>query len=183
VSSRASRPLPWALETATVAQIPMSSGKTHFRIEASLFVVCAGLSVLLELREWITISQALLFLGSYLFSMILMSPDLDLSKSAAFYRWGVLRWIWFPYAWIFRHRQTSHHPLLGPLSRILYLGILVLAATFIYLVSTGNPGPRMRLSIEAVLPVCLGLYLPNLEHILADQISTARRRKRRRHRL
>ena len=161
----------------------MPSGKTHFRIEASLLVVCAGLSVLLGLREWITISQALLFLGSYLFSMILMSPDLDLSKSDASYRWGVLRWIWLPYAWIFRHRQMSHHPLLGPLSRILYIGVLVLAATFIYLVSGGNQGPRLRLSIEAVVPVCVGLYLPNLEHILADQVATSCRGKRRRRRL
>ena len=161
----------------------MPSGKTHLRIEAVILVLWSGLSAYLVLREWITTSQALLFLGSYLFSMILMSPDLDLSKSDAFYRWGVLRWIWLPYAWIFRHRQMSHHPLLGPLSRIVYIGILVLAATFIYLVSTGNPGPRLQLSMEAVLLVCLGLYLPNLEHILADQVSTSRRRKRRRRRL
>ena len=161
----------------------MPSGKTHLRIEAVILVLWSGLSVYLVLREWITTSQALLFLGSYLFSMILMSPDLDLSKSDAFYRWGVLRWIWLPYVWIFRHRQMSHHPLLGPLSRIVYIGILVLAATFIYLVSTGNPGPRLRLSMEAVLLACLGLYLPNLEHILADQVSTSRRRKRRRRRL
>ena len=161
----------------------MPSGKTHLRIEAVILVLWSGLSVYLVLREWITTSQALLFLGSYLFSMMLMSPDLDLSKSDAFYRWGVLRWIWLPYVWIFRHRQMSHHPLLGPLSRIVYIGILVLAVTFIYLVSTGNPGPRLRLSMEAVVLVCLGLYLPNLEHILADQVSTSRRRKRRRRRL
>ena len=161
----------------------MPSGKTHLRIETLILVLWAGLSVLLVLREWITSSQALLFLGSYVFSMVLMSPDLDLSKSDAFCRWGVLRWIWLPYAWIFRHRQTSHHPLLGPLSRILYIGILVLAGTFIYLVGTGNLGPRLGLSIELVLPACLGLYLPNLEHILADRISTSCRRKRRRRRL
>jgi len=124
-------------------------------------------------------SQGLLFLGAYVFSMFLMSPDLDLSKSAAFYRWGILRWFWLPYVWIFRHRQTSHHPLLGPSSRILYIGILVLIATFIYLAITGNPGPRLQLSIQLIVPVCLGLYLPNLEHILADRISTSYRRKRR----
>lgn len=161
----------------------MPSGKTHLKIEAVMLVLWAGLLVPLLLREWITSSQAMLFLGSYLFSMFLMSPDLDLTKSDAFYRWGALRWLWLPYAWIFRHRQMSHHPLLGPLSRILYTGVLVLAGMFIYLVATGNPGPQLMLSIEVILPICLGLYLPNLEHILADQISTSRRRKRRRHRL
>jgi len=157
----------------------MPSGRTHLRIESLILVLWMGLSALLVLREWIAISQMLLFLGSYVFSMFLMSPDLDLSKSAPFYRWGVLRWFWLPYAWIFRHRQTSHHPLLGPLSRLLYIGILVLAATFIYLAVTGNPGPRLQLSVQAIIPVCLGLYLPNLEHILADRISTSYRRKRR----
>ena len=161
----------------------MPSGKTHLKIEAMILVLWAGLSVGLMLKEWITISQTLLFFGAYVFSMFLMSPDLDLSKSDAFGRWGLLRWIWFPYAWIFRHRQMSHHPLLGPLSRILYIGILVLAGTFVYLVSTGNPGPRLRLSAVVMLPVFLGLYLPNIEHILADRISTARRRKRRRRQL
>lgn len=161
----------------------MPSGKTHLKIESLFLILWIGLSALLVLREWIMISQALLFLGSYVFSMFWMSPDLDLSKSVAFYRWGVLRWFWLPYAWIFRHRQTSHHPLLGPLSRILYIGIVALAATFIYWMATGCPGPRLYLSVQVIVPICMGLYLPNLEHILADRISTLHRRKRRKRRL
>jgi uncharacterized metal-binding protein len=161
----------------------MPSGKTHLKIEAMILVLWAGLSILLVMQNLIAPSQALLFLGSYVFSMFLMSPDLDLSKSDAFGRWGILRWIWLPYAWIFRHRQMSHHPLLGPLSRIAYIAILVLAGIFAYLATTGNPGPRLKLSIAVILPVFLGLYIPNLEHVFADRVSTARRRKRRRHRL
>ena len=146
-------------------------------------ILWVGLSALFVLREWIMISQVLLFLGSYMFSMFWMSPDLDLSKSAAFHRWGVLRWFWLPYVWIFRHRQTSHHPLLGPLSRILYIGILLFAAMLIYWAATGNPGPRLQLPVQVIVPLCLGLYLPNLEHIVADRISTLYRRKRRKRRL
>jgi uncharacterized metal-binding protein len=172
-----------ASESITVAQISMPSGKTHLRIEAMILVLWAALSILFVLRHWITSSQALLFLGTYVFSMFLLSPDLDLSKSDAFGRWGILRWIWLPYAWLFRHRQVSHHPLWGPASRISYIAILVLSATLIYLVSTGRPGPRLRLSFVNALPVLLGLYLPNIEHICADRISTARRRKRRRRQL
>ena len=161
----------------------MPSGKTHLKIEAMILVLWAGLSVVLVMKEWITISQTLLFFAAYVFSMFLMSPDLDLSKSDAFSRWGLLRWIWFPYAWIFRHRQMSHHPLWGPLSRILYIAILVFAASFIYLVMTGNPVLRFELPAVVILPVFLGLYMPNIEHILADRISTARRSKRRRRQL
>lgn len=161
----------------------MPSGKVHLNIEAIILVLLAGGAILLVTYSWIDVQQALLFLGSYVFSMILMSPDLDLAKSDAFRRWGIVRWFWLPYVWIFRHRRLSHHPLLGPLSRILYVAILVLAATFVYLVSTGNPGPRWKLSAVVIVPVFLGLYMPNIEHILADRISTAYRRKRRRHQL
>jgi uncharacterized metal-binding protein len=161
----------------------MPSGKTHLKIEALILVLWAGGSIVLVMQNLITSSQALLFLGSYVFSMFLMSPDLDLSKSDAFRRWGICRWIWLPYAWIFRHRQMSHHPFLGPLSRIAYIAILVVAGMFVYLAATGNPGPRLKLSVAVILPVLLGLYTPNLEHVFADRVSTARRRKRRRHRL
>ena len=161
----------------------MPSGKTHLKIEAILLVVLLGVVTLLTVHSRVNWQQALLFFGSYVFSMFLMSPDLDLSKSDAFQRWGLLRWMWFPYAWIFRHRQISHHPLLGPLSRILYIGILVLVPTWIYLVSTGNPSPRLMLSVNVLLPVFVGLYMPNIEHIAADRISTAYRRKRRRRQL
>jgi len=161
----------------------MPSGRTHLRIESMMLVLWGGGAALLLFREAIAMLQALLFVGSYLFSMLLMSPDLDLSSSGAFQRWGGLRWIWLPYAWIFHHRQTSHHPLLGPLSRILYLGTLGAAVTLVYVLARGGPNPRLRVSIQMIWPVCLGLYLPNIEHILADRILTAWRRKRRRRQL
>lgn len=156
----------------------MPSGKTHLKIESLLLLLWTGALAPVVLTERVMISQALLFVGSYVFSMFWMSPDLDLSNSVAFYRWGALRWFWLPYVWIFRHRQTSHHPLYGPLSRIIYIGILALAVALIYAASTGNPVPQLRISIQGIIPVCLGLYLPNLEHILADRISTSIRRRR-----
>lgn len=152
-------------------------------IEAVLLSVwMAGLIPLLRANV-LRMSQALLFLGAYVFSMLLMSPDLDLSKSDAYSRWGALRWMWLPYAWAFRHRQASHHLLLGPLTRILYIALVGFAGTLIYHLSTGQPVPQWRLSVAVSLPVFLGLYLPNIEHIMADQISTAHRRKRRGRRL
>ncbi|MBU1049869.1 metal-binding protein [Candidatus Bipolaricaulota bacterium] len=170
-------------KVATVAVISMPSGKTHLTIEAMILFLWAGLSILVVSKHSVASSQATLFLGSYVFSMFLMSPDLDLSKSDSFQRWGPLRWIWFPYAWLCRHRQTSHHLLLGPLSRVAYLVLLVLAGAFVYLVVSRNPAPRLAFSLKVLLPAGLGLYLPNLEHILIDRMSTAWRRKRRKHRL
>jgi len=161
----------------------MPSGKTHLKLEAMILVLWTGLAIVFVLQKWIEGYQALLFLGCYIFSMLFMSPDLDLSKSDAFTRWGWLRWIWVPYARIFRHRQASHHPLWGPLSRILAIAMLFFAAIVVYVLITGNPAPHMSLSLDVWIPGVLGLYLPNLEHIFADGLLTMWRRKCRRHRL
>lgn len=161
----------------------MPSGKTHLRLNGTLLLLWGGLCVLLLRRDWVLIPHTLIFGGCYAFSMMLMSPDLDLARSNAFRRWGHMQWIWYPYAWIFRHRQTSHHLLVGPLTRILYLAVLTLAGTGMYVWITGHPWPRALLSTEGALAILLGLYLPNLQHIAADRLSTTWRRKRRRHRL
>lgn len=161
----------------------MPSGKTHFRFNLMMLAVWAGLCALLLQNEYVVLPSALIFSGCYVFSMCLMSPDLDLARSDAFRRWGFLRWVWFPYAWIFKHRQVSHHLVIGPFTRILYIIALAAVLTGVYVAISGNPWPRVLLSADVLLASFAGLYLPNLQHILADRASTAWRRKRRRHRL
>jgi uncharacterized metal-binding protein len=161
----------------------MPSGKTHLQIEWILLMGWAGIALLFWLRAWTTLPHVALFLGAYVFSMLLMSPDLDLSTSAAFHRWGPLRGFWLPYVWIFRHRQRSHHLFWGPMSRILYLVLLGLAGAAVYLLCVGRPRPRLVVSVGVFAPLLAGLYLPNLEHIAADRVSTWVRRKRRVRRL
>ncbi len=161
----------------------MPSGKTHLKLEAMILFLWTALSVLCVLKQWIEPYQAVLFLCFYLFSMLFLSPDLDLSKSDAFARWGPLRWVWLPYAWLFRHRQISHHPLWGPLSRITTLAVVFLLGILVYQVATGKPAPRFSLSPAGWAAACVGLYLPNLEHIVADRLTTTWLRKSRRRRL
>src|SRR5688572_8556941 len=65
--------------------------------------------------------------GSYLFSGIMFSPDLD-TASRPYRRWGPLRWVWLPYRGLVPHRSwVSHSVVFGPLLRVLYfIGILAL---------------------------------------------------------
>ena len=63
----------------------------------------------------------LTFIVTYVFSLFWLSPDLDLANSESMKRWGILRFVWIPYARIFRHRGVSHSILLGSLTRLLYL--------------------------------------------------------------
>ncbi|MGB9860807.1 MAG: DUF2227 family putative metal-binding protein, partial [Candidatus Bipolaricaulaceae bacterium] len=80
---------------------------------------------------------------------------------------------WRPYSFLFRHRGLSHHPVLGPLSRFLYLGIW-LALLGLLLWGLGFSLPRFPLSW--LLPALVGLWLPQLFHILLDRLRVVRGR-------
>jgi len=58
-----------------------------------------------------------------LFGAWLLSPDLDLWNTLPTKRWGPLRFLWAPYSWACTHRGVSHSWILGPLSRLLYVGV------------------------------------------------------------
>ncbi|MBE0635420.1 DUF2227 family putative metal-binding protein [Candidatus Bipolaricaulota bacterium] len=161
----------------------MPSGKAHLRMEAMMLILWIACAVVLVWKDQIALLHAGLFAGAYIFSMLLLSPDLDLAKSDAFHRWGILRWLWLPYAWVFRHRQMSHHLLWGPLTRMAYVGLAAVAIGALVRLGWRETTLGSQPPAASILAICLGVYLPNLEHILADRLTTTWRRKRRKHRL
>jgi uncharacterized metal-binding protein len=158
----------------------MPSGKVHLRVETLLLVVGW-----LPLMGWllavgaIESGDAVAFVFAYAFSMLYLSPDLDLSSSRPTLRWGVLRWLWVPYAAAFKHRNLSHHLLLGPLTRIAYLGILVFGGMAVYVAIARRAMPDLQLPLRVLLALLCGFYIPNLTHVLLDRWQTARRSRRR----
>ena len=69
------------------------------------------------------------------------SPDLDMKqRTVCAQRWERfnLRWLWRPYAKIFKHRGISHFPVLGTLSRLAYFGVSVGAPAMITAYLTGQ---------------------------------------------
>lgn len=127
---------------------------------------------------FVSVSTVAAFAGAYVFSMIFLSPDLDLSRSRAARRWGILRWLWLPYAGMFRHRRISHHLLLGPLTRVLYLVAVVLAIVSLAALATKRAIQVGRPSLSLLCAVFAGLYLPNVTHIVADRAYSAWRKRR-----
>jgi len=146
----------------------MPSGRTHLRIEAALFVVWVAAAVVCAHRGWVGTAGIEGFVVAYVFSMLLLSPDLDLAESDSYRRWGPFRWLWAPYAAAFKHRRISHHPLFGPITRIAYVGLIVLIGAGVYGVVGRRAAPRLVLPTGLVFAVLSGLYLPNLTHILVD---------------
>ncbi len=158
----------------------MPSGKTHLRIEGALLVFCSLGATAAVTRHVATVLEVQAFVAAYVFSMLFLSPDLDLTSSDSTRRWGPLRWLWIPYALVFRHRRTSHHLVLGPLTRIAYLGLLGFAAALSYAMLSRHALPEWALSERLTLAILVGLYLPNAIHILADTLQSFLVRLRRR---
>lgn len=157
----------------------MPSGKTHLKIELAVWAVCAVGSVFLQTKGALSWTTEGSFLCAYLFSSLFLSPDLDLARSRASRRWGIGRIVWFPYAALCRHRRMSHHLLLGPLTRILYLGGVLLGLLFGLALVTGRSLSFSWPSWQIVAAILSGLYLPNQIHILVDRISSLGRRQAR----
>ncbi len=158
----------------------MPSGRTHLKIEASLLAIWGGTAAGLALANAMRWPSVIGFVSAYAFSMFFLSPDLDLARSDAYDRWGWFRGLWFPYAWAFKHRQISHHLLWGPLSRMLYLAVLLATIGLLVFAALGRTVSIRSWTLSWLAPISLGLYLPNVEHILVDRLVTAWRRKKRR---
>jgi uncharacterized metal-binding protein len=103
----------------------MASGNTHdFLNLATLPIFLYGVP-----------HEYFLYFGSaYMISTILLSPDIDLHHSKPSKRWKMLKWLWHPYRIVFKHRGLSHFPIVGTLSRLLYVFALVV---FLYFVIVG----------------------------------------------
>ena len=100
----------------------MADGNTHDRIGLyCLAPVVAGSLITTRSPE---LSGAIA--SGYAIGICWLSPDLD-CKSNPYRRWGLLRWLWFPYRKLMKHRGLSHWIIFGTLSRLLYLSIPLIA--------------------------------------------------------
>ncbi len=155
----------------------MPSGKVHLQIETVVLVALIAVACYLAQAGLVRGAYAGIFLGAYLFSSLFLSPDLDLRGSKPFQRWGFARVLWVPYARLFHHRSLSHHIILGPLTRIAYLGGIVSLALIGILHLTGW---QVRFSVpqwQVIVALLCGLYLPNQIHTIADAVWSALRRR------
>ena len=163
----------------------MPSGKTHDAITLLLtvptFVAAWGVtgSTLL----------ACVTTGAMLFGGLMFGPDLDI-QSRQYTRWGVFRFIWWPYKVMFRHRSRwSHGIIFGTLIRVVYfasmLTLIAVAAVYLraLLVASAPPdfselqrawhaieaGARMEgTGRYAALAALAGLWWGAASHTLTD---------------
>jgi uncharacterized metal-binding protein len=155
----------------------MPSGRTH---DAITFALAESAS----LAGFLT--------GAFLFGGLMFGPDLD-TQSVQYTRWGIFRFLWFPYKVVFAHRSRwSHGLILGTLFRVVYFaGALTLFGALIFYLAAiiRNAAPpdvaqirelwetigfwtRENLGDYAIIAVLVGLWWGAASHTLTDIAGT-----------
>lgn len=157
----------------------MPSGRVHEAINTGTLGLASAAYWVLQQEIAISQPVAVTFVGSFLLGTFLITPDLDLAEQQvrAKGRWGWLGLFWVPYGWIFSHRGLSHTWIVGPLTRILYLGAMGVVLYWITAAITGYLGVNLDLQAQLKLPaqdffwaLVLGYYASQWLHLIADGI-------------
>ncbi|QUV92711.1 metal-binding protein [Chloracidobacterium aggregatum] len=85
----------------------MPSGRTHDLVTYALAIPTAVGLFFLTRHVGLTV----LGTATMLFGGLMFGPDLD-THSKQYTRWGILRWLWYPYKKLFPHRSHWTHGLL-----------------------------------------------------------------------
>ena len=156
----------------------MPSGRVHNLINTATYGIIAAAAGWANQQHLIVVTpaQGLAFSAAYAAGTFLLSPDLDLAEGRvdSKRRWGWLGFVWVPYGRMFSHRGLSHTWLLGPLTRLVYLGLLLLLVWA--LLSAVWPAVRWpalgtpALNLNWLLPLALGYYVSQWLHLIADGV-------------
>ena len=106
----------------------MPRGDVHNTVNGILLYGLYAFSHTPVARKALTDDQIFALLSGYTIGAYWLTPDLDMAGDQPVWSlrlWGPLRVIWYPYGWLFRHRGLSHDWVLGPLTRLLYLLLLL----------------------------------------------------------
>ncbi|HCL58015.1 MAG TPA: hypothetical protein DHW82_13555 [Spirochaetia bacterium] len=160
----------------------MPSGKTHDFF--NILVLIVGIAVVFsynlladQMDEDVLKNCLYLFLGSYIFSTFMLSPDLDLHKNRSKLNWGFLRFIWYPYSKIFSHRGISHSLIFGILTRLVYIYFFYFLGLLAYWYYSDIDFEDLRfLFVEAPgdfeiaygITFLAGIYFPSILHSILD---------------
>ncbi len=170
---------------------PVPSGRVHNLINLAVYAGLSAAAIYFTQQQGVVITplQALSFSLGYGVGTLLLSPDLDLAEGNvdSKRRWGPLGFLWVPYGRLFSHRGLSHTWLLGPMTRLVYLALIVALVwgLLIAVVSLGlipahllPPAllhPRLPLTHQVLgfkltYPLLGGYYLSQWLHLIADGV-------------
>ncbi|GAA5439164.1 hypothetical protein Dcae01_00663 [Deinococcus caeni] len=155
-----------------MARVP--SGRVHNLINIAAYSVLAAGALVATRQDLLSVTpaQGLNFTLAFAAGTFLLSPDLDLAEGRVDSKrhWGLLGFLWVPYGMMFSHRGLSHTWILGPLTRLAYLGVLIALVVGLlrFVLPDLTLPPVPQLSAEVLAPFGVGYYLSQWLHLIAD---------------
>ncbi len=145
----------------------MPSYATHVTVN-----LLVGLPLALAAMKYVAssnLTDLTAFSAAFIYGTLFFHPDLDLARNVSLFSLkGLLTLPFRPYSYLFKHRGISHTPILGTLTRILWLGVLF---TLFYLF-LDRPIPSFN-EIPYLFLGSIGLMVADLFHITLDQLESA----------
>lgn len=152
----------------------MPSGRVHEVINvATLALSCGAIALMPDAWRpaWAQLETTggLAFASGYLIGTFLITPDLDLADGHvnAKRNWGLLGGLWIPYGKMSRHRGISHSWITGPLTRVIYLAVLIGALVWIARGAGYNLWTGWH---DSLIALGAGYLISQWLHLLADGI-------------
>lgn len=152
----------------------MPSGRVHETINVTALLLGCGAAALLPdswRPDWAQLETGtgLAFAAGYLLGTFLITPDLDLADGHvnAKRNWGLLGGLWIPYGKLSRHRGISHSWITGPVTRALYLAVLIGGLVWVARGAGYDLWPGWHNSLIAL---GAGYLISQWLHLLADGI-------------
>lgn len=140
----------------------MPSGKFHDKI--SIIAIPIVLGIVYYFTQ--DILNIILLVGSFIFSSFMFNGDLD-TISLPYQRWGILKFIWIPYQFMFRHRSFyTHGIIVGTLIRLIYIGIIPISIIWFYY----NIEIINLIDWNYLVPIFIGLELGSSLHTISDYL-------------
>ena len=166
----------------------MPSGKTHDAI--TFFLIAPTFAATYLVTKEIPISTVVT--AGMLIGGLMFGPDLD-TVSKQYVRWGIFKFLWYPYQSFFAHRSRwSHGLIFGTLLRVIYfmgtLTLLAFLALYFYAAYTDGDLPNLLQITKTWMPIgefirtnigdyampslFAGLWLGAASHTFADIAGT-----------
>ncbi len=150
----------------------MPNYKTHDTIGV-ITAITSGIATIAT--DILSFGDSLLLGFAIVLGTYFLSPDLD-TDSKIYARWGILRWYWYPYKEIIKHRSILSHS--GPLSatiRLLYMlciPLVILTFTLPYTVDRGDIVYMITPALSSIALIWAGVMIADTIHVIADLLST-----------
>lgn len=141
-------------------------------------LLLVGTSAFLLQQGWTTQDIVAIDAGIAI-STLVLSPDMDLFTSKSMEDWGILRFFWWPYAKLVKHRDRLHTPILGTTVRwsnlliLLILGLLFLRVVLERIglrvdIATIDPNSTFLHYARYVAEMSIGGNLADTVHFFLD---------------